>query len=349
MKKFKYDSMLKTNPFITISIPSLNRIESLKLVINSILIQTFSDYEILIIDDHSDDDIGSFIKSLKSKKIRLINNKKRVGFKSVYSMALLKARGEYVITLGNDDILCDKNSLKNISIKLKNKKVGLAKVGLIYYYKSIDKPCFSTSLEEKNIYIPGKNHNEIFRAVDRYGLTHIAGNIYLRELITKKSFLDNELTPFLSTIIECAVAKGFMFIVNEYIAVGVSTSYLSIFSQKSSYKKFWFFVMYELSKKYLGEQYAKKDVKQKMIVQIPNFIAIKQYVGISELVHLVQAYIIFDKLFLFNVKLYVSLLASFIVPRFLFLRIRDWRYEKMIGKFHPPEKYWHVHKIIQLS
>src|SRR6266571_8673857 len=126
--------MHKKSPFFTIAIPSLNRLESFQLVINSILSQTFTDYEILIVDENSSENIEKYINSLKSKKIKFVKNRKRMGFKYTYIKCLLDGRGKYVLTLGNDDMLCDKNTLANVYKKLVNKKnVGLAKISTVFY------------------------------------------------------------------------------------------------------------------------------------------------------------------------------------------------------------------------
>jgi glycosyltransferase involved in cell wall biosynthesis len=337
--------MSKQKPFLTITIPSLNRIESFKKVIHSILKQTFTDYELLVVDDHSDDDIKGYIESLKSSKIRFIQNTKRQGFKKMMIQSLLEARGTYVMTLGNDDILCDKETLQNVHDSLSKKEVGLAKIGLIYYYKNPNVPCFSTKLENKDKYIENRDYDSFFKAIDDYGLTHIAGTIYLRKLLGKESFLDNELIPFYKTLVDCATQKGFLYIANAYIAVGISTSYLSLFSQKKTHKESWFYVMYHFYKKYLGEEKARKIISQKMREQIPFFIAIKNYVGMQEVRMLMSEFIIFDSSLRFYPKMYMSYIASAILPRSLFIFIRDYRYKKAADTFTPPKKYFNALKI----
>lgn len=334
--------MTKKQPFFTIAIPSLNRIESMKLVINSILKQSFKSYEILIVDDHSTDDIKGYTDSLKSPKIRFIQNKTRQGFKKIFIKSLLEAQGKYVMTLGNDDILCDKDTLQHTYEKLKKREVGLAKLGLIYYYKSPKAPCFSTKLEVKDKYIKNTNYKAIFQAIDDYGVTHIAGTIYLRQLITKNSFLDNELIPFFKTIVDTATEKGFLFIANEYIATGMSTSYLSLFSQKQSYKEAWFYVMYETYSKYIDQKKVKQMIVQKMRQQLPYLVAIKSYVGIHEVRMLIQEYITFERQFLYDFKVYMSFLIAVSFPKPLFLFIRDYRYKKATKAFIPPKKYFNV-------
>lgn len=340
--------MKQKSPFFTISIPSLNRIESLKLVIDSILGQTFTDYEILIIDEHSDDDIKGYIKSLKNLKIRFIENKKRMGFKYTYIKCLLEAKGKYVLTLGNDDMLCDGDVLKHVYKKLVNKNnIGLAKLSLVYYYQKLDRPCFSLRQEKGDVFIKKDDYIRFFQAIDDYGLTHLAGTIYLRELINKNSVLDNDLIPFFRILVECAAQKGFLLIANEYVAVAMSTSYLPLFFEKEINKESWFYVNYRMYNQYISENKAKRLVVQKMKERFPFFISHKSYMGNRALAFLVKEYITFDKSFKYNLKMWVFLFAGLIFPRGLFFMIRDMRYRRFVKNFTAPDKYYQVLSLIK--
>lgn len=340
--------MKQKNHFLTISIPSLNRIESLKLVIDSILNQTFFDYEVLIIDDHSDEDIKGYINSLENSKIRFIENKKRKGFKYTYIKCLLEAKGKYVLTLGNDDMLCDNNTLRNVYEKLINKNdIGLAKLSLVYYYQKLNMPCFSPQQEKKDVYIEKTDYIRFFQAIDDYGLTHIAGTIYLRELINKSSVLDNELIPFFRILVECAVQKGFLLITNEYVAVAMSTSYLPLFFEKEINKESWFYVNYRIYSQYISENKAKRLVVQKMKDRLPFFISHKSYMGNKALAFLVKEYITFDKSFKYNFKMFAYFFIGLIFPKNLFFMIRDMRYRSFVKKFTAPVKYYQVLNLIK--
>lgn len=340
--------MKQKNPFLTISIPSLNRIESLKLVIKSILNQTFSNYEILIIDEHSDEDIKGYINSLRNPKIRFIENKKREGFKYTYIKCLLEAKGKYVLTLGNDDMLCEENTLKHVYEKLSDRNnVGLAKLSLVYYFKMLDKPCFSPKQEGHDIYLKKTDYIKFFNAIEDYSLTHIAGTIYLRELIKKNDVLDNDLIPFLKIITECAFQRGFLFIAKEYVAVAMSTSFLPLFFEKEINKESWFYVNYKIYEQYVSESEARKLVIQKMKDRFPFFVSHKSYMGSRALIFLVKEHMTFDKSFKYDLKMWAYFLAALIFPRKLFLILRNLRYKNFVNKFAAPDKYYKVLDLIK--
>lgn len=332
-----------SRPFFSIGIPSLNRIDSLKKVISSILIQGFSNYEIVIIDDNSEDDIEGYIRSLKKKNIRFQKFHKRMGFKKIYMETILKSKGRYVLILGNDDYLCHKQTLQHVYEKInKHPHVGIAKLGLIYYKSTVSQPCFSTKLEEKDIYIDKANKEKLYFAVDTYGLTHIAGTIYNRDIITEKSFSNSNMIPFLKTIMDCITKAGLLVIAHEYVAVGMSTSYLSLFSKKREKKDAWFNVFYDVYKHYLDRTFVKREIVKNMSAQIPYFLGMKCYIGREGIIQVIKEYREFDKHFLYSMKLYSIGAVSFILPSQLLIKLIEYRHKKMSSTFIPPKKYFSV-------
>ena len=63
---------MKTNPFFSIIIPTYNRVKFLKIAIDSVLSQSFGDYELLIIDDGSSDRTAKMVAEIKDERIRYI-------------------------------------------------------------------------------------------------------------------------------------------------------------------------------------------------------------------------------------------------------------------------------------
>lgn len=72
--------------------------------IKSILEQTFSDFELLIVNDGSTDQTVEVIKGFNDPRIRLVHNDKNRGLTYTRNVALTEARGEYIAILDSDDI-----------------------------------------------------------------------------------------------------------------------------------------------------------------------------------------------------------------------------------------------------
>lgn len=65
--------MLPHNPKITVLMPAYNVAKYITKAINSVLAQTFTDFELLIINDGSTDDTEKIVRSFSDDRIRLIN------------------------------------------------------------------------------------------------------------------------------------------------------------------------------------------------------------------------------------------------------------------------------------
>lgn len=61
---------------ITVYMPTKNRLESLKLAVSSVLAQTHSDFELIVVDDGSTDSTESYMRSLMASDSRIIYVKK---------------------------------------------------------------------------------------------------------------------------------------------------------------------------------------------------------------------------------------------------------------------------------
>ena len=72
--------------------------------INSVLSQTFEDFELLIVNDGSTDDTVTIINKFQDKRIRLIHNDRNRGLVYTRNVLLKEAKGAYIAILDSDDI-----------------------------------------------------------------------------------------------------------------------------------------------------------------------------------------------------------------------------------------------------
>lgn len=91
-------------PLVTVLMAVYNGQDYLREAIESILNQTYSKLEFLIINDGSTDQTDAIIRSYKSRRIRYISNAKNQGLDVVLNKGFLLARGEYIARMDADDI-----------------------------------------------------------------------------------------------------------------------------------------------------------------------------------------------------------------------------------------------------
>lgn len=90
---------------ISVIMPTYNvSITYLKDAVDSILTQTFRDFEFIIIDDGSTNGIWDYLRNLKDERIRLFRNERNQGVTKTLNTGLKLARGKYIARMDSDDI-----------------------------------------------------------------------------------------------------------------------------------------------------------------------------------------------------------------------------------------------------
>lgn len=93
-------------PLVSVYIPSKNRQALLPIAIDSVLQQSYSNIEILVVDDGSADDTFALLTQLadKYKNIRIFKNEVSIGACASRNIAINNAKGEFVTGLDDDDV-----------------------------------------------------------------------------------------------------------------------------------------------------------------------------------------------------------------------------------------------------
>ena len=108
----------KENKF-TILVPNYNNGRYLEKCLNSILSQTYKKYEIIFVDDMSEDDsLDIANKMLKNQKVIALNQKRYNG--GTRNVGIVEAKSDYTICIDSDDWFKDKNVFKRINDNLQH-------------------------------------------------------------------------------------------------------------------------------------------------------------------------------------------------------------------------------------
>src|SRR5215831_6951377 len=90
-------------PRVSVIIPVYNRAKYVGEAINSILTQSFTNFELLLIDDGSTDESVEIMRSYTDPRIRLVCNERNLGIPKTRNKAIQLARGDYIAILDSDD------------------------------------------------------------------------------------------------------------------------------------------------------------------------------------------------------------------------------------------------------
>lgn len=119
---------------VSIILPTYNGGKYIKKAIESIESQTFTNWELLVVDDGSIDDTEDMVISFSQKDRRIIylKNENNLGIQKTLNKGIKEAKGEYIARIDDDDIWCDKDKLKKqVEFMNTNPKCCLVGTGVI--------------------------------------------------------------------------------------------------------------------------------------------------------------------------------------------------------------------------
>lgn len=92
-----------TQSKISVIIPSYNRAGTIVRAVNSVLNQTYSIYEVIVVDDCSTDDTAELLEAVDDPRVRVIRNEVNSGACKSRNVGIIAATGEYIALLDSDD------------------------------------------------------------------------------------------------------------------------------------------------------------------------------------------------------------------------------------------------------
>ena len=97
---------IQAEPLVSIITPLYNSEKFISETIESVLAQTYTNWEMLIVNDCSKDNGAKIVEEYvkKDKRIKLFNNEKNLGGAGTRNRAIKEARGKYIAFLDSDDL-----------------------------------------------------------------------------------------------------------------------------------------------------------------------------------------------------------------------------------------------------
>ena len=124
--------MPSSNPKISIVMPCYNRTEMLKRSIKSIIDQSFSDFEFIIIDDCSDIQTKNLLRKyeIQDNRIKIFYNTKNRGPTYSFNKGIYYSKGNYIARMDSDDISHKDRLKKQVEFLENNPKVFVVGTGV---------------------------------------------------------------------------------------------------------------------------------------------------------------------------------------------------------------------------
>ncbi|MGL4721920.1 MAG: glycosyltransferase family 2 protein [Desulfovibrionaceae bacterium] len=103
---------------VSITIPTYNRVDLLKLCLESAVSQTYGNLEIIVADNHSTDGTEELCMEYKKhdSRIRYYRHEKNFGGQYNINFLCKKATGNYFYSLNDDDFICNNTIMRSVSV-----------------------------------------------------------------------------------------------------------------------------------------------------------------------------------------------------------------------------------------
>lgn len=164
---------------ISVIIPLYNKEKAIQNTLLSVLKQTYSDFEIIVVDDGGTDNSANIVKEI-SKLDNRINYfyKHNGGVSSARNYGLSKAKGEWIIFLDADDEMLP-NNLKHLYDLVSNNNINIASANIYIQSSNNDKKLPNLKLKNKAVIY----HNYILATISRQAIFSTGAVIFKRNIL----------------------------------------------------------------------------------------------------------------------------------------------------------------------
>ncbi len=302
--------------------------------IKSILSQSYSNFELIIVNDHSTDNSEKVVKRFRDKRIKYYENKKNLGYSRNIEECRRKAKGDIIYLMGQDDILGENALLTTYSAFASSGDIGAVTRPYFWFDKEINLPVRAKkqlNSEKDEVIALNSDPRTIVKVFDT--LDQLSGLAYRRkymDLPFHEDVFPCHIYPFASIFKKHPV----VFLKDYNIAVRISTSQTrklsSIYckSPMRSWKEMLDNVFYEKkwqkTKKYLLNNFV--AVNFIGLVQLRNYAQFWHFA--REIYYLVK----YRPLNLFNFSFWFFSLGCLVMPPPLLIPLVDW-YKSHINSY----------------
>lgn len=117
-------------PKVSVVMPAYNAEKYIREAIDSVLAQTFTDFEFIILDDGSTDATAAIIQSYEDDRIRFCPNERNMGVAATLNRGLKLAQGEYIARMDADDVSFPERFEKQITCLDLNRDIAVLGTGI---------------------------------------------------------------------------------------------------------------------------------------------------------------------------------------------------------------------------
>lgn len=313
------------NEKISVCIPVYNGAETIKQAIESVLRQTMTDFELVIVDNASTDNTVDLVKSIDDERIKLFVNEKDLGVGGNLVVCKQKAAEDILFYLCADDVLASNALELVISAFSMSSDVGIILRPYYWFSQNFHKPVRATKqFSETEIVSIDGSYDKIKEAISSAG--QISG-IAFRKKFIKTSFKNDPFLEMASVVAPTLKECKAVILKDNIVAIRIGNNNGAM--DPAAYKKSPMLSWHQLIvKTFYEERFAelrKYLIKNFVTNNYISLVQIKNFGGFKALFREIFLLTKLQWLNIFNISFWFFSLGTIIVPGFLL--------RKMVGMY----------------
>ena len=328
-------------PKFSILIPTYKGAGVIKETLQSIFSQSFTDYEIIVSEDCSGDNIEEVLKSYNDPRIKFFRTEKNLGYPGNLERTRQKATGEFLYLMGQDDILGKDALINTLKAFEMSEDIGAVTRPYFWFDSKIEKPVRAKKQlnpQKDEIVKMGDPLDKVicmFRTLDQ-----------LSGLALRSSFVD---IPFHSDVFPCHVypfvsifkKHPVVFLSDYNIAVRIGTSqtrHLSTIYEKSPIQS-WVDMFNNIFPEDEYRCFRDNMVKNSVATNYVGLVQIRNYGKYSWVVREILLLIKYRLVNLLNPAFWFFSLGTLVVPPSILIPMVDWYKNKIYSSMLTDVKF----------
>lgn len=174
-------------PRVSVVMAAYNAAEHLSAAIDSILGQTFEDFELIVIDDGSTDETSAIIQGYQDPRLRPVRNPRNLGLIASLNRGLDLARGEFIARMDADDESLPRRFEEQVRFLDAHPEIGLCGTAVETFGTRVEYwevECDSAKLKCQLLFEAGFNHTSVmFRRllIEQHGFRYEAQYLHAED------------------------------------------------------------------------------------------------------------------------------------------------------------------------